>query len=364
MARVLDANILFAGSEPRFSPLGEIDKVEMARALNWYSNNKGAKEALKYATDYFKKKLKITNVDSALKDMPTTFGFVCRIATNGGVLSSKDQAWLDAQVEQVKTKSKKKKPVVVDTTPTKPVVTIQDRIAEKSSECVGEMEGHIDDIVTSGFKEFPSPYGLMHTMAIKGAHTRYIVEWAKHRRNQFDEVLNNTTDKDLKEGYSNFTKPNLKKIISYCDQVILDCQKITSDGVVTRKPRKRKEKSPDQLVAKVKVCDEFKELNLKSVDTKQILGATQLWVYNTKTRKLGVYHAEDAGGFQIKGTSLTNFSETKSIQKKLRKPEVSLPEVLKAGKVTLRNYLDGIRAVEGVLNGRLNADTILLRVMK
>jgi hypothetical protein len=37
---------------------------------------------------------------------------------------------------------------------------------------------------------------------------------------------------------------------------------------------------------------------------------------------------------------------------------------LQAGKVTLRNYLDGIRAVEGVLNGRLNADTILLRVMK
>ena len=364
MARVLDANDLFAGSEPRFSPLGEISKVEMSRALNWYSNNKGTKEALKYATDYFKKKLKITNVDSVLKDMPSTFGFVCRISTNGGVLSTKDQAWLDAEVEQIKIKSKKKKPVVVDTTPTKPVITIQDRIAEKSSECLAEMEGQIDDMILSDFKDFPSPYGLMHTMAIKSAHTRFIVEWAKKRRNEFDEVLNNTTDKDLKEGYSNFTKPNLKKIISYCDQVILDCQKITSDGAVTRKPRKRKEKSPDQLVSKVKVCVEFKELNLKSVDTKQILGATQLWVYNTKTRKLGVYQAEDAGGFQVKGSSLTNFSETKSIQKKLRKPEVSLPEVLKAGKVTLRNYLDGIRAVEGLLNGRLNVDTILLRVMK
>ena len=364
MARVLDANDLFAGSEPRFSPLGEISKVEMSRALNWYSNNKGTKEALKYATDYFKKKLKITNVDSVLKDMPSTFGFVCRISINGGVLSTKDQAWLDAEVEQIKIKSKKKKPVVVDTTPTKPVITIQDRIAEKSSECLAEMEGQIDDMILSDFKDFPSPYGLMHTMAIKSAHTRFIVEWAKKRRNEFDEVLNNTTDKDLKEGYSNFTKPNLKKIISYCDQVILDCQKITSDGAVTRKPRKRKEKSPDQLVSKVKVCVEFKELNLKSVDTKQILGATQLWVYNTKTRKLGVYQAEDAGGFQVKGSSLTNFSETKSIQKKLRKPEVSLPEVLKAGKVTLRNYLDGIRAVEGLLNGRLNVDTILLRVMK
>jgi hypothetical protein len=79
---------------------------------------------------------------------------------------------------------------------------------------------------------------------------------------------------------------------------------------------------------------------------------------------VGCYHANDAGGFLIKGTTLQNFNETKSIQKKLRKPEVSLPEILSAGKVTLRNFMDGIRAVESSLNGRLNADIILLRIVK
>ena len=83
-----------------------------------------------------------------------------------------------------------------------------------------------------------------------------------------------------------------------------------------------------------------------------------------KTRKLGCYHAEDAGGFSVKGTSLENFSESKSVHKKLRKPEVSLPEVMIAGKVLLRNYMDGIRAVESALTGRLNSDTILLRILK
>ena len=243
------------------------------------------------------------------------------------------------------------------------VISIQDRIREKSQECIGELEGQLDDYIASDYKIDASPYGIMHTMNIKSVHVSRIVDVFKRRRIEFDAVLN-TDDKELKEAYSNFTKPQLKKMIAYFDQVILDCQKVSGESTKSRKPRKRKEKSPDQLVSKVKVCVEFKELNLKSVDTKQIIGATQLWVYNTKTRKLGVYHAEDAGGFQVKGTSLTNFSETKSIQKKLRKPEVSLPEVLQAGKVTLRNYLDGIRAVEGVLNGRLNADTILLRVMK
>lgn len=364
MARVIDRDALLNGVEPKFSPLAEVSKVEMSTALNWYSQNRASKDADKYATDYFKKKLKITNVDSAIKEQISTFGFVCRMVMNGAVLSAKDQAWFDEQIEIIKNKAKTKKAVVVDdATPVAPVVTIQERIAEKTSECIGEIEGLVDDMILSNFKEIPSAYGLFHTMNIKAVHTKQIVEWFRKKRQEYDEVLT-TTDSDLKEGYSNFTKPNMKKMVAFCDQVILDCQKISEDSVKTRKPRKIKKKTPDQLVAKVKICEEFKELNLKSVDVKTILGATQLWVYNTKYRKVGCYHANDAGGFSIKGTSILNFNETKSVQKKLRKPEVSLPEVLNGGKVMLRNFMDGIRAVESPMNGRLNADTILLRVIK
>jgi hypothetical protein len=90
----------------------------------------------------------------------------------------------------------------------------------------------------------------------------------------------------------------------------------------------------------------------------------QLWVYNTNTRKLGVYHADDGGGLSIKGSSITNFTEHKSVQKTLRKPAEMLPEVLGCGKVALRSIMPNIRAVEGALTGRLNKDTILLRIVK
>ena len=359
MGRLTDANLLFAGSEPKFKE--ELTKTEMAETLNWYSQNKASKDAIKYASDYFSKKLKTPATESAIKAVGSTFGFVCRIVSNGAVLSEKDKIWFEDQIKIVKEKSKEKK-VVVEAKAT-PTVTIQDRIADKASECIAELEGQIDDYVMSGFKDTPAPYGVMHTLGIKGAHTRFISDWFKWRRQQYEEVLE-TTDKDLKEGWSNFTKTQMKKLVAFCDQVILDCQKVSGESVKSRKPRKRKEKSPEQLVAKVKICEEFKELDLKSVDVRLLIGATQAWIYNTKTRKLGVYHSEDAGGFTIKGTSLQNFSETKSIQKKLRKPEVSLPEVMNAGKVTLRNFMGTIRAVEAVMNGRLNTDTILLRVIK
>ena len=203
----------------------------------------------------------------------------------------------------------------------------------------------------------------MTGMDVKGAHTKFVIDYFKTRRQEYDEVLT-TTDADVKEAYSNFTKAQLKKLVAYCDQVIIDGMKLAGDAVKTRKPRKRKAKSADQVTAKLNYAKDFTELKLVSIDPKTIIGASSLWVYNTKTRKLGVYQALDAAGLNIKGSTIQNFAESKSIQKTLRKPAVTLPEVLKGGKVALRNVLTNIRAAEKVLTGRINADTILLRTVK
>jgi hypothetical protein len=110
---------------------------------------------------------------------------------------------------------------------------------------------------------------------------------------------------------------------------------------------------------------DFAELKLVSIDPKTIIGANQLWVYNTKTRKLGVYIALDAAGLSIKGSTIQNFAESKSICKTIRVPTTTrMNEVLNAGKVALRNILIDIRAAEGRLTGRINSDTILLRTIK
>jgi hypothetical protein len=92
------------------------------------------------------------------------------------------------------------------------------------------------------------------------------------------------------------------------------------------------------------------------------LGASELWVYNTKTRKLGKYIAAAYQTLSVKGTTIINFDEQKSTSKTLRKPEEKLKEFAKAGKVQLRKFLDDVRATETLLNGRINADIVLLRV--
>ena len=94
-----------------------------------------------------------------------------------------------------------------------------------------------------------------------------------------------------------------------------------------------------------------------------IPGSQELWTYNTKTRKIGKYVADSlTGPLTVKGTSITGYDEHKSTSKTLRKPEEKLKEFAKATKVELRKVLENIKATETLLNGRISADVILLRV--
>jgi hypothetical protein len=103
---------------------------------------------------------------------------------------------------------------------------------------------------------------------------------------------------------------------------------------------------------------------LTSIEPKGIIGASQLWVYNTKTRNLSVYHAVDRDGLSVRGSTLTGFDEAVSITKKLRKPEQVIPQVLNLAKVPLRQIMKDLTTTEQKATGRINTDTILLRVLK
>jgi hypothetical protein len=356
MKKALDVNAIMTGGEPKFS--AEVSQTELTKALSWYSQNKDNKDAQKYASDYFKKKLKL-NVTSVFRQQSSTFGFICRIVLNGGVLNEKNQIWFNDEIEKIKASlnQSQEEPPVVKTN----VVSIQDHIKRKAKECIAELENQIDNIILQN--TVTAPYSVLTAEETKGPHTKFIIEHFKLRRAEYDEVLH-TSDAELKEAYSNFSKTDLKKLVAYCDSVIVDATKIAGESLQTRKPRKRKAKTAEQLIGKLVYCKEFADLKLQSIEPKLIIGATQLWVYNTKTRKLGCYIADDASGFTVKGTSIQGFSESKSVQKKLRKPELTIPEILKGGKVYLRNALAEIKAVESPLTGRLNSDTILVKVTK
>jgi hypothetical protein len=93
-----------------------------------------------------------------------------------------------------------------------------------------------------------------------------------------------------------------------------------------------------------------------------MIGSEGLWTYHRGNRMLTHYVADDASGLGAKGCAILNYSKAKSRAKKLRKPEEILHKVLSGGKVALKNLFDELTTKNAKVTGRVNKETLLVRV--
>ena len=116
------------------------------------------------------------------------------------------------------------------------------------------------------------------------------------------------------------------------------CENIVLKGKVTRKPRKKKVISKEKQIKSFKYLDHHADTKSISVHPTELIGANAAIVYNSKTRKLGVYHASnidpkglkrEGSGLSVKGTSIQGFDPKKSVSKTLRKPKEQLAKFKK-----------------------------------
>jgi DNA-directed RNA polymerase beta' subunit len=77
-----------------------------------------------------------------------------------------------------------------------------------------------------------------------------------------------------------------------------------------------------------------------------------------------VYIAKTSAGLNVKGSSIIDFTE-KSFQKTLRKPDVQLKEFKEQNTAKrVETWFGKIKATETILNGRVNAEIMILKVFK
>jgi len=171
------------------------------------------------------------------------------------------------------------------------------------------------------------------------------------------------TDAQLVESYRHYRAGDYKRLFAFLADILAGIEQYRGVKKAVKKARVRKAPAKEKVVARLKFAREDRELKVVSINPTDIIGAQELWVFNTKTRKLGRYVAENLGQLGVKGTSVTGFDQTKSLAKTLRKPDEQLREFARAGRVALRTFLKDIKAVEIKLNGRINEDTLLLKVV-
>ncbi len=359
-------NQLLSHDEPEFFGKPELGKIDIALALNWYSQNKDKEKSHKYLADYCKEnKLKVSAQQIELQ--VSTLGFVCRMISRGAVLDKKSRDWFAKRLDDMKAPSvrdalyeSQEAPMAV-TVPIKPI-TIQDRMKAQSSKCMGDLEGAIDEFILSDFKKIPNTLAILREHDMKGAHGPNIVNFFKKYRDEFRIAIAGK-DEQVNEAYSNYSVPQMKKMETVYDQIISDTLTVMGESVAAREPRAKKPKTPEKQIKSLKFCPEDKTLGLKSVPAIRIPGAESLWSYHRNSRMLTLYVADDAAGLMVKGCAVKNYSLTKSRTKKLRKPEDILPQIVGGGKVFLKNVMDQLTTKDGKINGRLGKETLLVRVV-
>jgi hypothetical protein len=104
---------------------------------------------------------------------------------------------------------------------------------------------------------------------------------------------------------------------------------------------------------------ESSELGIKSVIPEKIIGSSEVWVFNTKYKKLQVYRS--VGALGIKGTSILNYDVATSGSKTLRKPEL-VKGYADMTKRNLAQEFKNLKTKEAAVNGRINEDCVILRV--
>ena len=247
------------------------------------------------------------------------------------------------------------------------VPSIQERIKEASGNIIAEIEEAVDDYINdpNKFKGLDA-VKLFRKLNVNQAHARHIRAFYEGPLAEYIMLQQpaREQDEDLREGYAHLDKAAIKRGVALFQGIVGACDLITQESKATRKTRTPAPKSADKLVAKLKYCKTDEKYKVASINPVDIIGATELWVFNIKTRKLGKYVAEDAQQFQVKGTTLQFFNANASVAKTLRKPEQQLADFNKSGKVQLRKFLDDIKGVETKMNGRFNADTVILKAVK
>lgn len=353
-------------SEPSIPTTHELSTGEFAALLSWYGSQCDAGDAATFLGSYLQEKA-LSYTEASLHSFVAyapTVGFVCRIVMRGATIPAASQRWLANKLTEFEAfqvtprHSGNDRPVIE-----KPKVSVQDRMKEQVSKCIGELEGCLDTFILSSCKEAPSPMPVLRQHQIKGPQAQQIINWFKRIRDEY-RLAHSATDSDLRAAYSNFNKTELKKLAEYCDQIMTDGLVLVKESLDSRSPRKKKHRLPEQIAKQVRYQSKDDELSLTSLEPTQVVGAMYAWTYHTKTRVLTLHAADDTSGLSFKGTTVVNTNASLCISKKLRKPQEILHEVLSGGKTITKKLMESLSTKPTKYRSRLSEQDIIVRIHK
>lgn len=241
-------------------------------------------------------------------------------------------------------------------------LTPQQRLARKISNTIMQDLLNLEDAWMDGEKVHLDVYQQFKKHGLAGSAIAPVKNVIEGWLLDYEDAYHKRCEQAV-EGYSHLKRPELNRRIKSCQAMLEDLDRIRSAAKATRATRVKQPKAADKQVAKVQYKKEDTEFKLVSIPPIKIVGGGRLYTFNTKTRALTEYITQDVKGFEISGTSIKNIDNVNSRTVKLRKPEQILPFVLGKTPNQIDKEWKTLTTKTSIPNGRLNGDTILLRVL-
>lgn len=362
----------YLGPEPTLSENSTpSDEAKLYNWLNYFYTNDDAKSfVLSYLKQIKFDKHKLRKLSSVPAPLMRAVGWHCRVLAQGGKLPPHLDTALWLKLDKLVNKAVDDviEPIDAELEAThnehieaSKVVSIRERVDAKASNLIADIEDLLDVFYTDG-KTFDATKWFREK-DVKPLLAQKIADFYRPLYSEIYDALHNG-DEQLKEAYSHYKKPKLRAYLEFVREIIGAAEQRNVIAKAIRKPTKKKVKPASSVVSKLQFMEEAKEFDVKSVKAVEVVGAQQLWTFNVKYRTLTVYNAIGPSGLSVKGTTIIGYDEKTSIVKKLRKPNDILKALSGATKVSLRKFMDTVKAVSKPANGRINKDTVLVRVGK
>lgn len=367
------------GSEPKPTDCSTEQKrlSYMGKAFNWYNYFCSNKEAKQFICDYL---IAAGEVATAKKVTRTpdskiapTFGFLARMSLRGLELTENEKTRLNKEVvrlvniddENLETEETIAAAQVVEETNKRNIQTV---MRERASDVSGELQGMLDDYISTGCKTGVDPttkvVNYLSEKNILPQHTSIVTQPFNPIKDELVEVQT-TDDEQLIEGYSHLSKTQIKNLIKYIDNITSAISSYVALKQTNKVKRAKKPVSVEKQVSKLKYMRKFKDektkLDLVSIEPTKLHNSSEAWVYDTAKRKLYHFVADELGKCLIvKGNTLLGFDTKESEAKILRKPEEQLKQIM-GSKPAARKFFKEIKAVATTPNGRFNDAMIILK---
>lgn len=362
-SEVYMVNLKYLGEEPVFKQGAALSMAEKARAYAWYGSMAELDDAREWLSDYLSTQARKEDV-RRLKTVPDSlFPYTCawigRMATRGVPVDEQTRLFFERRLREAlesrATDDKK------EDRPAAEKPNIQERIRDRVNDLIGDLEEVMDQHLRGEITEFDA-YEFCQKAEIPAQHTTKMAAYYSGQYEELELAIEGS-DPQVKEGYSRYSKKWLRARLEFIEKMMADLLRYSGNAKKLRAPRKKKPQSVEKKLKNFRYQKEFQDMKLASVSPEQIVGAQELWTYNTKYKTLTVFRAIDRGGLDIKRSSIVNFDEkTTMTRRTARSAEKIVQSVLSGGKIILKKVMDDLK--ETTLQDRINENTILLRIVK